>query len=176
MAIQTEREIVRINEFEKIWKIKTNKNKFKMIPASKTHLAPLSVEDENMPFTQDVNILGLKLKCTGSSTSIISKINLAKNQLLKLRRFYKLMSELLVRLYITLIRPIMEYPPMPVTLASKTNILKVQRVQNIALKLSVRGTEDHNLTLQGLHEKFEVEAVNARLANRLTKLWDKIET
>ena len=129
LAIQTEREIVRINEFEKLWKIKTNKNKFKMISASKTHPAPLSVEDENMPFTQDVNILGLKLKRTGCRSHNTSKVNMAKHQLLKLRRFYKLKPELLVRLYTTLIRPIMEYPPIPITLASKTNILKMQSTE-----------------------------------------------
>ena len=28
LAVQTEREIVRVNEFEKIWKIKTNPTKF----------------------------------------------------------------------------------------------------------------------------------------------------
>ena len=90
LAIQAEREIVRVNQYEKLWKIKTNKNKFKMISASKTHPAPLSVDDENMPFTEDINILGLKLKCTGSLSHISSKVNTAKHQLLKLRRFYKL--------------------------------------------------------------------------------------
>ena len=37
LAVQTEREIVRVNEFEKVWKIKTNPTKFKMISISKTH-------------------------------------------------------------------------------------------------------------------------------------------
>ena len=66
LAIQTEWEIVRINDYEKLWKIKTNKNKFRMLSVSKTHPAPISVEDENSPFTADVNILGLKLTRTRS--------------------------------------------------------------------------------------------------------------
>ena len=36
LAVQSEREIVRINEYEKLWKIKTNTTKFKMISVSKT--------------------------------------------------------------------------------------------------------------------------------------------
>ena len=97
VAIQTEREIVRVNKYEKVWKIKTNKNKFKMIATSKMHPAPLSVDDENQPFTKDVNILGLKLKRTEGTSHISSKINSAKHQLVKLRRFYKLKPELIVR-------------------------------------------------------------------------------
>ena len=36
LAVQLEREIVRVNEYEKLWKIKTNATKFKMISVSKT--------------------------------------------------------------------------------------------------------------------------------------------
>ena len=40
LAVQTEREIVRVNEFEKVWKIKTNPTKFKMISISKDSSIP----------------------------------------------------------------------------------------------------------------------------------------
>ena len=39
----------------------------------------------------------------------------------------------------------------------------------------MKGTDDYTLTLEDLNEKFGLEAVNLRLANRLTKLWNKIE-
>ena len=86
IAIQTEQEIVRINKFEKTWKIKINANKFKMITISKTHPWPVSVNDQNMPFAQGANILGLKITRTGCSSHVTAKINAAKFQLLKLRR------------------------------------------------------------------------------------------
>ena len=175
MAIQTEREIVRINDYEKLWKIKTNKNKFRLMSASKMPPAPISVDDENLPFTADVNILGLKLKRTGSTSHISSKTLAARCQLSKLKRFYKLKPELKIRLYRTLIRPIMEYPIVPIALASKMNISKMQIVQNMALKQAVRDTEDRFMTLEDIHEKYEMEAINVRLATRLAELWSKFE-
>ena len=175
LAIQTEREIVRINNYEKDWKIKTNKNKFKMITASKTQPAPIRVDDENVILTENVNILGLTLKRTGCVSHITMKIATAAQQLLKLRRFYRLRPELQIRLYLTLIRPIMEYPPIPVALASRASIMKMQRVQNRALIQAVKGTEDRQLTIKEIHEKYGVDAINVRLAARLTKTWSKVE-
>ena len=169
LAIQTEREIVQINNYKKDWKIKTNKNKFKMISASKTQPALIRVDDENMILTENVNILGLTLKRTGSVSHITMKIATAKQQLLKLRRFYRLRPELQIRLYLTLIRPIMEYPPIPVALASRASIMKMQRVQNGALKQAVKGTDDRHLTIKEIHEKYKVDAINVRLAARLAK-------
>ena len=175
LAIQTEREIVRVNDYERKWKIKTNKNKFKMISASKILPAQIRVDDEIMNFTNNVNILGLTLKRTGFVSHVTSKVAAAKFQLLKLRRFYRLRPELQIRLYLTLIRPIMEYPPIPIALASKTSHLKMQKVQNAALKQAVRGTDDRHLTVQDIHEKYNVDAINVRLAARLDKTWCKIE-
>ena len=174
-AIQTEREVVRVNNYEKLWKIKTNKNKFRMITASRTHPAPISIDDENLPFNENVNILGLTLKRTGTLSHIVSKIGHAKSQLLKLRRFYKIKPELMIRLYLTLIRPIMEYPIIPIALSSKNNIRKMQVVQNRALRQAVKGTDDNHLTIKEIHEKYGIEAVNVRLSTRLAKLWQKIE-
>ena len=90
LPIRTEQEIVRINNFEKLWKIQTNRNKFKMISVSKSHPAPIAVDDNNLYFTIDVNILGLTMSRTGCKKHVTAKINFAKAQLLKLRRFYKL--------------------------------------------------------------------------------------
>ena len=174
-AIQTEQEVVRVNNYEKLWKIKTNKNKFRMITASRTHPAPISVDDENLPFNENVNILGLTLKRTGTLSHTVSKIGHAKSQLLKLRRFYKIKPELMIRLYLTLIRPIMEYPIIPIALTSKNNIRKMQVVQNKALRQAVKGTDDNQLTIKEIHEKYGIEAVNVRLSTRLAKLWQKIE-
>ena len=175
LAVQTEREIVRVNEFEKVWKIKTNPTKFKMISISKTHPYPISVDDNNRDFTNDVNLLGLTLKRTGFTSHIQNKIYLAKQQLLKLQRFYKLDPKLQVRLYTTLVRPVMEYPPIPNALASRSLTFKMQRVQNKALKYAVRGTDDRDKSIEQLHTLFGIDAINVRLHHRLTKTWSKIQ-
>ena len=175
MAVQTEREIVRVNEFEKLWKIKTNAEKSKMISVSKSQPYPVSVDDNNMQFTNDINLLGLTLSRTGFTRLENNKINLAKQQLLKLKRFNKLNPKLQVRLYTTMVRPIMEYPPIPNALASKFLTLKMQRVQNRALQYAVKGTDDRHKTIEQLHEMFEIDALNVRLYNRMMKTWHKIQ-
>ena len=151
---------------------KDNDNKSKMITVSKTQPYPISVNDVNMQFTNDINLLGLTLTRTGFTKHINDKINLAKHQSLKLKRFYKLKPDLQVRLYTTLIRPIMEYPPIPNALASNSLELKMQRAQNIALCNAVRGTEDSHMTVEQLHEKFGLETMNVHLYNRMTKTWE----
>ena len=97
LAVQIEREIVRVNEYEKLWKIKTNAAKFKIISVSKTQPYPVSVGDNNMQFTNDVNLLGLTLSRTGFTKHVNNKINLVKQQMLKLKRFNKLNPKLQVR-------------------------------------------------------------------------------
>ena len=87
LAVQSERELVRVNEFEKLWKIKTNPTKSKMISISKTQPYPISVNYNNMQFTNDVSLLGLTLTRMGFTKHINNKINLAKQQLLKLILF-----------------------------------------------------------------------------------------
>ena len=175
LAIQTEREIVRVNEFEKVWKIKTNPTKFKMISISKTHPYPISVNDNNRQFTNDANLLGLTRKRMGFTSHIQNKIYLAKQQLLKLKRFYKLDPKLQVRLYTTLVCPILEYPPIPNALASRSLTLKMQRVQNKALKYAIRGTDDRDKSIEQLHTLFGIDAINVHLHHRLTKTWSKIQ-
>ena len=63
----------------------------------------------------------------------------------------------------------MEYPPIPNALASNSLKLKMQRIQNSALRNAVRGTEDSHMTVEQLHEKFRLETMNVRLYNRMTK-------
>ena len=135
LTVKLEQEIVRVNEFEKLWKIKTNATKFKMISVSKTQPYPISVYDRNMSFTNDINLLGLTLTRTGVVKHINNKINQAKHQLLKLKHFYHLSPKLQIRLYTTLVRRIMEYPPISNALASKSLTLSMQRVQNRALRI-----------------------------------------
>ena len=55
-----------------------------MISVSKTQPHPISVNDVNMQFRNDINLLGLTLTRMGFSKHVANKINLAKQQLLNL--------------------------------------------------------------------------------------------
>ena len=69
----------------------------------------------------------------------------------------------------------MEYPPIPIALASRASIIKMQQAQNRALKMAGRDTEDRYATLKDINEKYGIEAMNVRLAARLSKTWNKME-
>ena len=146
-----------------------------MISVSKTQPYPIGVNDRIMPFTNEINLLGLTLTRPGFVKHIHNKINQAKHQLLKLKRFYHLSPQLQIRLYTTLIRPIMEYPPIPNALASKFLTMQMQRVQNRALHNAVRDTEDRYKTVEELVNLFKIELLNVHLYNRLQKTWNKIQ-
>ena len=111
--------------------------------------------------------MGLTLTRTGFSKHVTNKINLAKQQFLKLKRFYELSPKLQVRLYTTMVRPIMECPPIPSALASKSQNLQMQRVQSKALKNAARDTDNRHLTIEQLHYTYGLEAINVRLYNRM---------
>ena len=58
-------------------------------------------------------MLGLTLKRTGTSTHVNHRINLAKIQTSKIKRFIKLDPKVKLHLYKALIRPLLEYPRIP---------------------------------------------------------------
>ena len=91
----------------------------------------------------------------------------------RVKRFYKLNPKLQVRLYTTLVRPIIEYPPIPNALASKSLTLQMQREQNRALRYAVKETDDQNKTIEQMHTLFGIDALNVRLHHRMFKTWHK---
>ena len=59
LALRTEHKIDRVNTFEKQWKIKTNKNKSKLLSVSKTRPATVSMDGRAIPFAPSITTLGI---------------------------------------------------------------------------------------------------------------------
>ena len=115
--------------------------------------------------------LGLLLKRSGTSKHINNKIKEARAQTNRLKRFSKMPCKTKIRLYKTLIRPIMEYPPVPVHLAPKTTKKKIQAVQNMAIRWA---TGDRRTNIEVLHERLKMEPMNIRIERQAKKVWEKI--
>ena len=90
LKIDTEREIDRVNTYEKSWKIMTNTTKFKIMSISKTRPLQIEIDNRMMTFANECNILGLKFKRTGTVSHITDRIRLAKKQTQRLKRFKNL--------------------------------------------------------------------------------------
>lgn len=176
LARRTEREVERVNDYEAKWKINTNIRKFGLLSVSKTRPDPVHIDGRRIQVNNEIKILGLKLKRTGTVQHIGERLNMAKTQTNKLKRFMNLSSKTKTHLYKALVRPLMEYPVIPLALASKTQKMKMQRLQNKNLRIIAKNDPAlEEQTIEQLHQSLNIEAVNIRLRSRLIKLWNKVE-
>ena len=134
LARCTEREIERINRYEYEWKIKTNPDKFQLISISSTKPKDVIVNGNHIPFKNEAKILGLTLTRQGLKNHVRQRKHQANAQQLKLSRFKKLKPETRLYLFKTMIRPILEYPAIPLCITSRSSQLALQREQNKALR------------------------------------------
>ena len=163
LALTSQREIERINQFEKEWKINTNINKFNILSISKSRPEAINIEGRRVPFSNEIKMLGLTIKRTGVSQHITNRIKQAKAQSTKLKRFIRLDPSIKLHLYKALIRPVMEYPIIPNGITSDINMIKMQRVQNKNLKFVAAYTAQQHFTIEDLHKYYEIDAMNVRL-------------
>ena len=130
LARKTEREVERIDKYERKWKIKTNKDKFQLLSVSKLKPAEVRIDNRMVNFSDHISMLGLKLKRTGFNMHISQRLTLAKGKAVRLKRFTKLKAKNKCHLYKALIRSAMEYPNIPLCNMSRTNKNKWQKFQN----------------------------------------------
>ena len=176
MARRTVREIERINNYEKKWKIRTNANKFQLISISSTKPKDIIINGTQIPFKNEAKMLGLTLTKSGLKNHVNARKHQATSQLQKLKRFRNLTPEVRLYLYKIMIKPILEYPAIPLCITSKANHLLLQRVQNKALRnIHPENTIDNRLSNETIHEDLNMEAINIRLYHLASKIWTKLE-
>lgn len=173
MKLKVEREIKRINNFEYKWKIKTSENKFKIIPLAQYKIKDIIINGNVMQKSNEGTMLGLKLQNTGITGHITSKINKTTAALTKLYRFTNLTPKIKTTLVKTLLLPILEYPPIPLVCASKSQQLKMQRVLNKTLRFVFRN-DNRLLTTEQMHELTGIKPINISLHNKATKIWETV--
>ena len=148
-----------------------------MLSISATKPTDVIVDRQRIPFTNKAKVLGMEISTRGVVYHMKSRLTMAKLQFTKLKRFKKLNTKIQMRFYKTLIRPIMEYPAIPLCITSKTNIKKMQQFQNRVLRTATRSNEtDNQLTITELHTKYKIEAFNTRLYRLANKVWGRLTT
>ena len=150
----------------------TNINKFNWLLISKLKPHQVVSEGRVMNFSNEIKILGLTLKQTGKRQHITKKINLAKVESNKFKRFSRLDAKIKLHLYKRLIRPILEYPIIPSGITSMTNMMKMQQIQNKNLCMIAQNMECFTESIEQLHERYQTETINTRFYRVILKLWN----
>ena len=75
-----------------------------------------------------------------------------------------------------MIRPVLEYPAIPICVSSKNNIKKIQTVQNKALRRAiVRNPREDRRTNEDIHRETEIDPMNIRIYQLASNIWRKLE-
>ena len=80
-----------------------------------------------------------------------------------------------VHLVKALILPILDYPPIPTHTLSKTQLSKLQKVQNKALRFATNQRYPYTMNTIEIHTHTKTEPINIRLHNRAKKIWQRLQ-
>lgn len=174
LALHTKNAIENINQYEKKWKIQTNSTKFKIIPIGRNNSVPVVVDDEVYEYSNEGMVLGLKITKTGYKSFLKEKINKLNNIHAKLYKFIGLSPQNKRKLYMALIRSILEYPPIPQIAMKKSNINSLQVIQNKALRFIYNVKYPEIIGSDELHNQANLPKIKDLLTNRATDIWEKI--
>ena len=120
-------------------------------------------------------LLGLNITSTGFTSHISKTINKGKGILCQLRRFSNLTPKMKTTLVKTLLISVMEYPSIPICMASKTQQRKMQTILNKAVRF-IHCKEEEYLNTKQLHQKYNITPLNISNYNKAIKTWDTIRT
>ena len=174
IANNTTHAIKQINSYENNWKIQTNMNKFKVMNISRLKTSPIIINNTQLNYTNNATILGLTYSTTGLSPQVTTRRAIASKTLCKLQRFRNLSTHNKRRLYLTIVRPQLLYPIIPLNTISQASIRKLQQIQNKALRFIENTRLIDKIPTSLLHERNRLPAVNIYLHERSKDIWSKL--
>ena len=106
---------------------------------------------------------------------IISTIAQTSRNIAKLYRFRSAPVKIKRYLYITLIRPLLEYPCIELNKTTRTNKSKLQKIQNKALRFILNLRLNDRVRAETMHERAKLDPINVRLAKLTRKMLYKMK-
>ena len=174
LKISTIKEIENINNFENKWKIRTNTKKFKIIKIAETQTENIEIGGQTITTTKTGRFLGLDIRSSGLNTPLNMRVGMGNSELNKLRIFSELTIKQKKELYMLKVRSKMIYPIIPWLGQPMKNILKMQTVQNKALKYIENKNRDEHIKAQDMHERQQMPAINAVLWKQAQAIWTNL--
>lgn len=175
LALETAREIERLNDYENKWRIKTNQSKFQIISISKRKKEPVVIGGRPHPFDKSGKVLGVQFTTNGFSTHTKSRIKMAKDKLTKLYRFKQISMQNKKKLYNAYVKSILVYPTIPLHTASKHLQGKMQVVQNDAGRFMLGITKMDRVRSRTIQALTGLKPINIYLHEQAKKTWRIID-
>ena len=165
-----------INSFEKQWKIKTNPNKFQIIPISrKLPSDTININNSNISYTCKGSALGLEFNTTGYICHAETRKRTAEARLLKLKIFSGLSQHNKLKIFKTTILPALIYPTVPLNSLSACSKYKLQVAQNKALRFITNTPTASHTTNISLHISCNIDPINITLHKQAQRTWETIK-
>ena len=181
VVTKTTEELERILAWEKQWKIISNPNKTQILTSGcqKHNIEEhggININNTNLSITSQVKILGYTLDAGLKSTAhITNKTKRAKANLTRLYRFKSAPLKVKRHLYKAIINPILTYPCIQMNKTHHTNKLKLQRIQNAAVRFITNTSMLQRKTSFNLHTKAKMKPLNIQTHNITKKLLYKLK-
>ena len=175
-ATKTGRAIEERNQYEIDNKISNHMDKMHVVAVAKTKPKRLVVDGQRMEYKQEAKWLGLQMTYRSIVMQVHTNKGKAGRNLTKLKRFTGLTPSLKLRLYKSLIMPMLTYPAVALVTCSRSAQLSLQVVQSRALRWAVSdGPLDRRPRNQDLHERFKLEPLNIRIHRLAKNTWERLE-
>lgn len=176
LAARTARDYLQLNRYERLVKVSTNLDKTELLPVGTRVPIPVIVNDQEIPRHNEVRALGLRLSRTGFTPQVEHNRSKSLGVLRTLWRFREIPLRYKLQLYKSLVRPILEYPAVPLHLATKAKMLRLQSVQNRAVMWITghRFREEGRPSLRHLHRALRLEPLNCRLHKLAGRTWESL--
>ena len=173
-------ELNRTLDWEVNWKIQTCYDKC-LVGFTGTTLDTMEavggirIGTHQIQLVNEITILGFTFNnLQQSNPQIISATSKAKINIAKLYRFRSAPVKIKRHLYITLIRPLLEYPCLELNKTSRTNLIRLQRIQNIATRFILNVNLNDRIRSEELHARAKLDPINVRLAKLSRKMLYKM--
>lgn len=171
----TERQVGKINDYERKWKIRTNMGKFKIIAVGGRRSKRVKLGGGEVEYSSDGKALGLRISSTGFVGHISDRIDKAKGQLRKLFMVRDLPQKQRRLLYLTTVRSTLLYPTVPLHVASNQQLGRLEVIQNKGARIVTRTRLLEGKTNEEVGRLAGLEPIREYLDRQAGNLWGKIE-
>ena len=176
LAVRTIRAAGTLNNYEAERYISTNHDKEFLLSVARISPSRVIVHGRVYPFVRVVTILGLRLGRCGFTAQVTHNRGKAYGVLSTLKRFRTLPWRHKLQLYKTLVRPVLEYPAVPLHAGSNSAMRRLQAVQNSAIMwvCGLRFSDPDRPSIPTLHRMLRLEPINVRLHKLACRTWERL--